>query len=119
MVNIEGESYIVINVHDGEVIETKNEHDIQSIVSISKIMTALVALNVGDFNDHWILDDEVNYIDGSSIYLVEGQQVSMGSLLYGLMLKSGNDVTVAIVVRVSGSEEKFVEEMNKLANWYV
>lgn len=112
---VHAESYIIINTNDDQIIESKDEHVVQSIASITKIMTALVALEQGDFTDMWVVGDEILTASGSSIYLVVGQQVSMRSLLYGLMLKSGNDAAIAIADRVSGSVDQFVEKMNEKA----
>lgn len=95
-------SYIVISGNDGNVLEAENEHEVRSIASISKIMTAVVALENGDYIDQWIIGDEVTNVTGSMIWIAKGQQVSMRSLLYGMMLKSGNDAAVAIAHRVGG-----------------
>lgn len=108
-------TFIVITGNDFNVLEAQDEHEVRSIASISKIMTAVIALQQGDYIDQWIIGDEVKLVTGSMIWLEEGQQVSMRSLLYGLMLKSGNDAAVAIAHRVSGSVEKFVDQMNKKA----
>ncbi len=112
---IQAEPYIVVNVNDDQVIESEDAHEIRSIASITKIMTALVALEYGDFSDRWIVGEELNKAWGSMIHLELGQEVSMRSLLYGLMLKSGNDAALVIAERVAGSEQQFVELMNKKA----
>ena len=78
-------SYIVISGNDGNVLEAENEHEVRSIASISKIMTAVVALENGDYIDQWIIGDEVTNVTGSMIWIQKGQQVSMRSLLYGMM----------------------------------
>ena len=109
-------SYIVTSGNDGNVLEAENEHEVRSIASISKIMTAVVALENGDYIDQWIIGDEVTNVTGSMIWIQKGQQVSMRSLLYGMMLKSGNDAAVAIAHRVGGgSVEKFIQMMNEKA----
>ena len=109
-------SYIVISGNDGNVLEAENEHEVRSIASISKIMTAVVALENGDYIDQWIIGDEVTNVTGSMIWIQKGQQVSIRSLLYGMMLKSGNDAAVAIAHRVGGgSVEKFIQMMNEKA----
>ena len=109
-------SYIVISGNDGNVLEAENEHEVRSIASISKIMTAVVALENGDYIDQWIIGDEVTTVTGSMIWIQKGQQVSMRSLLYGMMLKRGNDAAVAIAHRVGGgSVEKFIQMMNEKA----
>ena len=61
------------------------------------------------------VDDEINKAYGSSVYLKQGQQVTMRDLLYGLMLRSGNDAAVEIAKHVAGSQEAFVELMNRKA----
>lgn len=109
------ENYIIVNVNDDQVIDAKDEHEVRSIASITKIMTCLIALEYGDFNEFFTVGDEVASASGSSIYLQKGQQVSMRSLLYGLMLKSGNDAAIVIAKKVGGSVEEFVDMMNKKA----
>lgn len=113
--SILAENYIIVNVNDDQIIDAKDEHEVRSIASITKIMTCLIALEYGDFNDVFLVGDEVNSASGSSIYLEKNQQVSMRSLLYGLMLKSGNDAALVIAKKVAGSVEQFVELMNKKA----
>ena len=111
---VEAEYYIVMS-DDERVIAAENEHVQRSIASTSKIMTAILCLEVGDYTDQWVIGDEVSTVDEKRIYLQPGQQVSMRSLLYGLMLESGNDAAVALAKRVGGSVEKFVEMMNEKA----
>lgn len=112
---VNAENWIIVNVNDSQVIDAKDEHDVRSIASITKIMTCLLALEKGDYTDMWIVGDEVLSAEGSLIYLEKGQQVSMRSLLYGLMLKSGNDASLVIARRVGGTVEHFVEMMNERA----
>ena len=110
----EAEYYIVMS-DDERIFTAENEHVQRSIASISKIMTAVICLEYGDYLDQWILDDVVLSVDEKRIYLQPGQQVSMRSLLYGLMLESGNDAAVALAKRVGGSVDRFVDLMNKKA----
>ncbi len=116
MVSVHAESYCVLSSVDNTVIEEKNMHEPQSVASISKIMTAIVAIEQGDLQDKWQVQDEILQAVGSSIYLKQGQEVSLKSLLYGLMLRSGNDAAIAIATRISGSEEAFVKLMNEKAS---
>lgn len=115
MDTIFAENYIIVNVNDDQIIDAKDEHEVRSIASITKIMTCLIALEYGDFNELFTVGDEVEAASGSSIYLENHQQVSMRSLLYGLMLKSGNDAAIVIAKKVGGSVEKFVDLMNEKA----
>ncbi len=113
--SVYAEPYIVVNVNDDQVIESEDAHEVRSIASITKIMTCLIALEYGDFTDIWSVGDELDEAWGSMIHLTKGQEVSMRSLLYGLMLKSGNDASLVIADRVGGSVEDFVALMNKKA----
>lgn len=112
---LHAESYCVLSTADNTVVEEKNMHEKQSVASISKIMTAVVALEHGRLDDQWHVSSEINKAVGSSIYLKEGQSVSLKSLLYGLMLRSGNDAAMEIAKHVSGSQAEFVKLMNEQA----
>lgn len=115
MTSIYADSYCVLSTADNTVIEEKDMHQQQSVASISKIMTAIIAIEQGNLEDTWQIGDEILTCEGSSIYLKVGQEVSLKSLLYGLMLRSGNDAAKEIAVHISGSEEAFVALMNEKA----
>lgn len=112
---IHADSYCVLSEDDNTVIEEKNMNDAQSVASISKIMTAVIAIEEGDLKDTWKIGDEIKQANGSSIYLKVGQQVNLQDLLYGLMLRSGNDAAIAIAAHVKGNVNDFVKEMNEKA----
>lgn len=112
--HVHAENYIVMS-DDNRILFSENEHEPQSIASISKIMTAVICLEKGDYIDVWTVGSEVLSADEKRIYLKEGQQVSMRSLLYGLMLESGNDAAIVLAKRVGGTVERFVELMNNKA----
>lgn len=107
------DAYCVMSVVDQQVIESKNMHRPQSVASISKIMSAIIAIEQGNLKDTWKVSDAILSAHGSSIYLKQGQDVSLESLLYGLMLRSGNDAAIEIATHISGSEKAFVQEMNR------
>lgn len=113
--NVQAESYCVMSGDEHEVIEEKDMHKAQSVASISKIMTAIVAIEQGNLADTWKVSDAILKVEGSSLYLQVGQQVSLESLLYGLMLRSGNDAAVEIAMHISGDIDSFVEAMNEKA----
>ena len=104
-----------MNGNDGTIIEEGNMHETQSVASISKVMTAMIAIEYGNLKDEWKVSDAILKADGSSIYLQVGEQVTLEDLLYGLMLRSGNDAAVEIAVHVGGDEAHFVEMMNEKA----
>lgn len=88
----------------------------QSVASISKVMTAIIAVEHASLEDFVEIDAEVSYADGSSVYLQAGQIVSLRSLLYGLLLRSGNDAALAIAKYIGGNDvERFVSYMNDKA----
>lgn len=108
-------SYCVMNGNDFRVVEGEQIHEIQSVASISKVMTAYIAIEEGNLKDTWHVGSEIKEAYGSMIYLEEGQVVSLESLLHGLMLRSGNDAAIAIATHISGSEKAFVTKMNQKA----
>lgn len=108
-------SYIVMDYNTGEVLEGKDYHLIRSVASISKIMTAIVAIENSSLDQYVKVSDNILKAYGSSIYLKIDEIVVVEDLLYGLMLRSGNDAAVTLANGVSGSEEKFVELMNQKA----
>ncbi len=78
-------------------------------------MTALVALRDGNLADTVKVSREAAYTEGSSMYLKEGEELTLETLLYGLLLCSGNDAAVAVAEHVGGSVKGFVEQMNETA----
>lgn len=107
-------NYVVIS-SDGTVIEEKDSHKVQSVASISKVMTALVVLEHSELNEIVTISYEACHQVGSSIYLKEGQQVTLITLLHGLMLRSGNDAAYALAEHVGGDVDTFVAMMNEKA----
>lgn len=87
-----GKSYIVMDSYNGIVLEEKNAHYVQSVASISKVMTAIVAIENGKLDDEYVIGEEVNKAWGSGVYIHIGDKITLQDLLYGLMLRSGNDV---------------------------
>lgn len=108
-------SYIVLNALNTEMIEGKDVHLIRSVASVSKIMTAILAIESGKLNEEILIAFEDVDTYGSSIYLKEGDKVKLLDLVYGLMLRSGNDAANAIARSVGGSMENFVSMMNSKA----
>lgn len=97
-------------------LEGEGAHTIQSVASISKVMTAIVAIENSSMEDFIQIGNHIPYAEGSSIYLQAGQLVSMRSLLYGLLLRSGNDAAMAIAEYIGGNEvDRFVLLMNEKA----
>lgn len=108
-------SAILMDVDSGRVLYQQNADAKMLIASTTKILTALVAIREGNLSDMVKVSREAAYTEGSSMYLVEGEELTLETLLYGLMLCSGNDAAVAIAEHVGGSVEDFVKQMNRTA----
>lgn len=109
-------SCILMDMDSGRVLYEKNKDEPRLIASITKIMTAVIAIEHGKLNETITVGEEVLKMYGSNIYIEMGEHITLLDLLYGLMLRSGNDAAVVIAKNVAGSEEKFVEMMNTKAN---
>ena len=114
-VSTSASSAILVDVDSGRVLYEQNADAKMLIASTTKILTALVAIEEGNLSDTVTVSREAALTEGSSMYLQEGEQLTLETLLYGLMLCSGNDAAVAIADHIGGSQEKFVVLMNKRA----
>lgn len=108
-------SAILMDTDSNRILYSKNINTQRSVASISKIMTAVIAIESNKLNNIVTIGNEIDKSYGSGIYITNGEKLTLRDLLYGLMLRSGNDAALAISTYVSGSEEKFVIEMNKKA----
>lgn len=106
---------ILVDADSGRVLYEQNADARMLIASTTKIMTALVAIQEGDLSDVVTVKREATLTEGSSMYLKEGEQLTLETLLYGLMLCSGNDAAVAIADHVGGSQKGFLKLMNETA----
>lgn len=105
----------VIDALSGKVLFEKNAYKSHSMASTTKIMTAHVALKNSSPTDIVTVSKNASGVEGSSIYLKQGEKIKMEDLLYGLMLASGNDAAVAIAEHISGSVDAFADLMNEEA----
>lgn len=111
---ISAKAAIVIDADTGEVLLEQNADACLPMASTTKIMTALVALGEGDLDREYTVRKEYTQVEGSSMYLQEGETLTLRDTLYGLMLESGNDAAVAIAGECGGLEA-FVQKMNDKA----
>lgn len=111
-----GESTIVMEVSSGRILYSKNANEKKLIASITKIMTCIVVLENANLDEKITVGEEVLKMYGTNVYLELGEVLTVRDLLYGLMLRSGNDAAVVLAVGTMGSEEKFVNKMNEKAN---
>lgn len=106
---------IVVEQSTGRVLWEHNADQRLPMASTTKIMTALCVLENADLPEIVTIDESMSGIEGSSMYLEAGEELSVEQLLYGLMLRSGNDAAVALAKHVGGSVEDFVRLMNEKA----
>lgn len=108
-------SYILMDETTGRVLASKDMNSKRLIASITKIMTSVLAIESGKIDDVVKVDESVLKAYGSGIYIEVGEEITLKDLLYGLMLRSGNDAAMMIARYVAGSEEEFVNMMNNKA----
>lgn len=111
---------ILVDGQTGKVLYEKNADEKAYPASTTKIMTALLVLETLEEYDSPIdqkiaVPKEAVGVEGSSLYLKEGEKISIQDLLYGLMLRSGNDAAVALSIIASGDKDLFVQRMNEKA----
>lgn len=116
-VDISASSAVVMDADSGRVLYEHNAHEKRLIASITKLMTALVALESGHKETELVtIRPEWTGIEGSSIYLQVDEQVTLETLLYGMLLRSGNDAAMAVAGHCGGTVEAFVQKMNEKAS---
>lgn len=112
---VSAQSAILIELTSGDVIYEKNAYVRLPMASTTKIMTAITALENADTSKKIKVSEKACGVEGSSIYLKAGEELTLEELLYALMLESANDAAAAIAVGISGSIDSFAELMNKTA----
>src|SRR5699024_9981834 len=116
-VNISAQKAVLIDQQTGRMLYGKDSHEQAPVASITKVMTALLAIEYGDLNEKVLTSKRATRVGGSSIYLQVDEKLSLEDLLYGLMLRSGNDAAVAIAEHIAGSVEGFSFLMNEKARY--
>ena len=114
-IDVSAHSAILMDEKSGRVIYEVRAHEKNRIASITKIMTAILAIESGELDEMVIVSGNAFGTEGSSLFLKEGEKIKLEDLVYGLMLRSGNDAAVAIAEKVGGSLEGFVWLMNQKA----
>lgn len=113
-------SAILIDASDGTVLYEYNADKKMSPASTTKIMTAMVCLDICrelglGLDSEILVPEEAEGVEGSSLYLKAGERIALEELLYGLMLQSGNDAASALAAALGGTTENFLERMNRRA----
>ena len=110
--NLTARSAVLIEATTGTVVYGKKEHMRMHPASTTKIMTALLAIELGDTESIVVVSGKAAGTPGSSLWLKKGQRIRLEDLIYGTMLRSGNDGSVAIAEHIAGSVSNFVRMMN-------
>ena len=108
-------SYIVMDTDNNRVLEGNNINKESLIASITKIMTSMVVINNTNLDKKITISDSVLKSYGSGIYVSVGEEITIRELLYGLMLRSGNDAAIELAYQVASTTENFAYLMNLLA----
>jgi D-alanyl-D-alanine carboxypeptidase (penicillin-binding protein 5/6) len=111
----DGKSEIVEELSTGTTLFEKNSNKQLPMASTTKIMTALIIIEDCDLDEEIVVPDEAVGIEGSSIYLKKDEKISIKDLVYGLMLRSGNDCANTLAIHHSGNIKNFVIKMNEKA----
>ena len=113
--SVSAKSAVLMEAGSGRILYAKNANERLPMASTTKIMTALVALESAQPDRIVRIPAEAVGVEGSSVYLYEGEELTLEQLLYALLLSSANDAAVAIAVDLAGSVEDFADRMNAKA----
>ena len=113
---VSAQKAILMDAQTGRVLYEKDAHSRSLIASTTKIMTALIICEQCNVLDRMRIPKEAVGIEGSSMYLKEGEVLTIQELLYGMMLHSGNDAAVALAIYCGGTVEGFAQLMNDKAH---
>ena len=114
-VGTSAKAYMLMEATSGRILAEYNSNEKLPMASTTKIMTCLLACELGNMDEMVTVGPESVGLDGTSVYLREGETISLKELCYGLMLNSGNDAAMAIAVHLGGSQEGFAKMMNERA----
>ncbi|MDD6697435.1 MAG: D-alanyl-D-alanine carboxypeptidase [Veillonellaceae bacterium] len=109
-------SAVVMETKTGRVLYERNMGDRRFPASTTKIMTLIIALEKGNLDDVVKVGPHAAGTEGSTLWLEEGDEITLRELLYGMMLHSGNDATVAVAEHIAGSVDAFARLMTDKAH---
>lgn len=112
---VSADGVVLMDKNTGQILYSKNLDSPYPPASTTKIMTALLALEKCNLDDVVTIGKNATDIDGSKIYIFEGEKLTIRDLLYSLLLQSANDCAVALAEHISGSTQEFVKLMNTRA----
>ena len=106
---------VLLDQSTGRIMFSKNAYEQLPMASTTKIMTAILAIESGRLDEVVTVSEYASQVEGSSVNLEANEEKTLEELVYGLMLRSGNDAATAIAEHLSGSVEKFTEKMTRRA----
>lgn len=109
---IVSETAIVMETETGAILYEKNANTKMYPASLTKIATAIYAIENGNLNDVVTISKEAVDVEGTKVYLEEGEQVTLKKLVQGMLINSGNDAAKAIAIHLEGNEENFAKKLN-------
>ncbi len=109
------ETAIVIDAKTGKILYDKNMNEQREPASTTKVITALLALENLELSKLVTIDAETPFTEGSRVYLLEGENVTVEQLMYALLLESANDAAVALGKEMGGTIPAFAKMMNERA----
>jgi len=113
---LDSPSYVLLDPDSGRVIYGRDIHAVRAPASTTKMMTALLASEMGNPDDIVTISYNADREGGSSLGITEGEQIPLGDLTFAMMVRSGNDSAVAIAEHIAGSVDSFCELMNQRAD---
>ena len=112
---IEAKSAIIRDFDSGAILFEKNSDEKLQMASITKLMTVTVALEEGNLDDVVTVSSKAALTEGSKVWLLQGEQITLENLIQAALIHSGNDAAIAIAQHIGGDEKTFVQMMNEKA----
>ncbi|RDI43198.1 D-alanyl-D-alanine carboxypeptidase family protein [Falsibacillus pallidus] len=110
--DIKSEAASVVDAKTGKILYQKNGDKKLYPASLTKIATAIYAIENGHLNDHVVVSHNAANVDGTRVYLLEGEDVTLKHLIQGMLVNSGNDAAIAIAEHLDGSVDEFSKNIN-------
>ncbi|MEH7225794.1 D-alanyl-D-alanine carboxypeptidase family protein [Bacillus sp. JJ1566] len=110
---IKSDAVILLDANTGSILYEKNSHAQMYPASLTKMATAIYAIEKGNLDDVVSVSANAYETGGTRVYLEEGEQVTLKHLIQGLLINSGNDAGVAIAEHLNGSVEAFADSLNQ------
>ncbi|CAM4004877.1 D-alanyl-D-alanine carboxypeptidase family protein [Mesobacillus thioparans] len=111
--DLTSDAAILMDTQSGAILFGKNEEKRMYPASLTKIATAIYAIETANLNDQVVVSEKVNEIEGTRVYLNPGEQVTLKKLIQGMLINSGNDAALAIAIHLDGTMENYSKSINE------